>query len=598
MTPSEHVLHPDGEAQLRGATLDAYVPGAYVPGATAGKRQRACVRRDRGYEGPVLPGGAAGTLRPMQRRHRAWLGWVLAGTLGCGPEAAPAVDAGPPPRDAGLDAGPPARTPFCDPGAGAPGPYPEPGAFPAAHGPGLPSTTFEEAALGVNCAFLDGGDWDIADHHNLGVMFDGYLLMPIAPEFGRGGLALFDLSTPCAPRLVASGASTSMRETHSIGFSSHGGRWAVVDGMTRALRAGGGGVQFWDLADPTAPRAVANLDVPGFLYPDSYARLTLSVFWQVPYVYVAGADNGVYIIDATNPRAPVLVQQVRIEPTLRAGQVQAIGNLLVVTAAEGARTVLLDISDPEAPQPIPGGDFQAVDARGVKRDAYFTTTSGGHVWYAPKEGGGGLVVMDIHDPTAPRFAGEIRTEGNGGYVFLHEDHAFVGESSIARIYDVSDLSNITVTRELDLPGDLDTLVPLGHLALLSVDDEAERDHGSAIAPWQRTPDRNPPRVTWAVPFDGEVGLPPTSRFAVTFGEMIDVGSAWEGSVRLYRAGGTPDAGRVAGVVSAQETIVTFTPYCPLAPGEYVLELPPGGVRDVSGNALAETFTARFTVGVP
>lgn len=533
--------------------------------------------------------------------------WALAtlalALAACGDDATPAEDAGTVVmRDAGVDAGPPMRTPFCDPSAGAPGPYPAPDAFPAPRGPGVPAVTFEESELGVNCAFLDGGEWDVTDHHNLGVIYDGYLLMPIAPEFGGGGLAFWDLSEPCAPVRVGSASSPQMRETHSIGFSSHGGRWAVVDGITRALTRGAGGIQFWDVSDPTAPEPVSSLDVPGFLYPDAYARVTISVFWQVPYVYVAGSDNGIYVVDATNPRQPVLVSQYVFDPVLRVGQLQAIGNLLIATAAEGARTVLLDISDPEDPQPVPGGDFLAVDGEGRSREAYFTTATGGYVWYAPKQRGGGLTVMDIRDPTQPRFAADYVSDGNGGYVFLHEGLAFVGESSIARIYDVSALPAITMVRELDLDGDLDTLVPLGNLALLSVDElpdgVRENDQGSAIAPWRAEPDTSAPIVTWAWPEDGAAGLPPTSRFAVTFGEMIDVQSAWEGSVRLYRAGGTPDEGHVAGVVSAQETIVTFSPYCPLEPGEYVLEIPAGGVRDVSGNTITEPFTASFTVGAP
>jgi hypothetical protein len=503
-----------------------------------------------------------------------------------------------PMRDAGQDAGPPERTAFCDPSAPAPGPYPAPDAFPPPHGPGVPARTFAPAEVGVVCAYLDAGELDVSDHHNLLVMYDGYLLMPFAPEFGRGGLAFYDITDPCAPVIVGTGFSESMRESHSIGFSSHGGRWAVVNEMSLALSVGRGGIEFWDVEDPTAPEAVAQLEVPGFLYPDAYARVTLSVFWQVPYVYVAAADNGVFIVDATDPRAPVLVGQHVFEPVLRAGQIQAIGNMLIVTAAEGARTVLLDISEPEAPQAIPGGDFQVVDGTGEPRDAYFTTASGGYVWYARKESGGGLMVMDVRDPSAPVAAGDFRSDGNGGYVFLHEQYAFVGESSIARVYDVSDLSDIRIVQELDLVGDLDTVVPVGNLAVLSVDDEAEPDRGSAIAPWRAEPDATPPRVTWAWPGDGATGLAATSRFGVTFDEMIDVQSAWEGSVRLYRAGGTPDEGRVAGVVSAQETIVTFTPYCPLEPGEYVLEVPVGGVRDVSGNAVAEAFTATLTVGAP
>ncbi|MDQ3037945.1 MAG: Ig-like domain-containing protein [Myxococcota bacterium] len=536
-------------------------------------------------------------------RTRSTIALIAACVIaGCGESPEEPRDAGTdvyfPPRDAGTDAGPPDRTAFCDPAAGAPGPYPAPDAFPAPRGPGVPARTFEESELGTICAYLDAGEADVSDHHNLLVMYDGYLLMPFAPEFGRGGLALYDISDPCAPELVGTGLSETIRESHSIGFSSHGGRWAVVNQMGRALSVGRGGIQFWDVADATAPEAVADLEVPGFLYPDAYARVTLSVFWQVPYVYVAAADNGVFIVDATDPRTPVLVGQHVFEPVMRAGQIQAIGNLLIVTAAEGARTVLLDISEPEHPQPIPGGDFLAVDGDGLSPEAYFTTASGGYVWYALKDMGGGLMVVDIQDPSAPSFAGDLRSGGNGGYVFLHEQYAFVGESSVARVYDVSDLSDIQIVSELDLIGDLDTVVPVGNLAVLSVDAEAEPDRGSAIAPWRAEPDGTAPHVTWAWPVAGASALAPTSRFGVTFDEMIEVHSAWEGSVRLYRAGGTPDEGRVAGVVSAQETIVTFTPYCPLEPGEYVLEIPAGGVRDVSGNAVTEAFTATFTVGAP
>ena len=307
-------------------------------------------------------------------------------------------------------------------------------------------------------------------------------------------------------------------------------------------------------------------------------------------------DRGIYIVDAVDPEHPVLVGQYVFEPVLRAGQVQAVGNLLVITAAEGARTVLLDISDPEAPQPIPGGDFGVVDSTGEERDAYFTNLGGGYVWYARKESGGGVMVMDIHDPSAPRYAGDFRSDGNGGYVFVHEGHAFVGESRYATVYDVSDLSSIVPVRTLNLVGDLDTAMPLGNVVLLSVDDEAEDDRGSAIAPWQAEPDTRAPTVTWTWPDDGATALAPTSRIGITFSEQIDALSAFEGSVRLYREGMEPDLGRVAGTVSAQESIVTFTPLCPLAPGRYVLEIPAGGVRDYAGNPITEAFTATFEVG--
>ncbi|MBX3271815.1 MAG: Ig-like domain-containing protein [Sandaracinaceae bacterium] len=518
--------------------------------------------------------------------------------VACDPEAPPdaGADAGPVDAarpDAGHDAGPP-RVDLCDPALD-PGPFPAPDAW-SNRGPGGPRATFPEDALHRHCAYLNGGERDTTDHHNLLVMYDGYLLMPWAPEWGAGGLTFWEFTDPCRPVVVGTGHSPTMRESHSIGFSSVGGRWAVVDQLTIALFERGG-IQFWDVSDPRAPAAVADLELPGFQYPDAYARVSISVFWQVPYVYVGGSDNGVWIVDAADPRHPRFVATHGFTPVHRVGQVQAIGNLLVVTAAEGARTVLLDISDPEHPEPIPGGDFLATDPTGRTRDAYFTNTVGGRVFYANKDGGGGLLIYDITDPSRPTLLGAHISDGNGGYVFADGDLAFVGESRFAAIYDISDPANITEVVRLNLEGDLDTITPIGNVAVLSVDDGADPGQGSAVVPYAEAPDTRAPRVRWTWPADGATELRTTSRLGISFDEMIDVNSAHEGSVRLYRAGGSPDEGRVAAIVSAQEAIVNVHPRCPLEPDtEYVLEVMAGGVVDWSGNPVAETTTIHVRTG--
>lgn len=538
-----------------------------------------------------------------------WVWLSAAALVGCGDDgsatpddagtgdAGETADAGGGEPGGGTDAG--ARfVNNCGPEEEPPGPYPAPDAWGPNAGPGGPAVTFEESALYENCAFLDGGEGD-DDHHNLVTMLDGYLLMPWAHDLHMGGITLWDISDPCSPERVGYGATDEMRETHSIGFSNVNGRWAVTDSLAfdDDLIKLVGGVLFWDLSDLTAPTPISRVDVPEFEYIDAYARVVASTFWQVPYVYAGGADNGVYIIDATDPRYPEVVGRHSFDPIFRVGQVQAIGNLLVVTGFESARTALLDISDPAAPQPIPGGDFLATDAEGMPREAYFTNTTNGFVYYARKDSGGGVMIWDIRDPTAPAYSGSYRSDHNGGYVFVKDHYAFVGEGSSAGIYDISDHESITEVTRLDLEGDLDTATPIGNVVLLSVDADAVEDQGSSIAPWQTEPDTDAPQVTWAWPADGADNLPTTSRFGLTFSEMVDVQSAFAGSVRLYETGTDPDTTRVDGWVSAQENIVNFHPRCGLEPNtEYTLEVPAGGIVDFNGNAVAETFTATFRTG--
>jgi hypothetical protein len=473
--------------------------------------------------------------------------------------------------------------------------WPEPGDWPPNAGPGGPAVTFAPEDLDVACAFLAGGPTDV-DHHNLVQMYDGYLLLPWAPEWAGGGISFFDVSDPCNPVEVGMGESLRMRESHAIGFAEIGARrFAVVAHKEPGLLASPGGIQFWDITDPTTPFEASNLKLDGHAYPDAYARVTLSQFWQVPYVYVAASENGIFVVDAADPMNPELVAEYDIEPTMRAGQVQVIGNLLVVSAAEGPRTVLLDVSVPDFPQPIAGGDFEIVDGAGMTREGYFANMEGSLVWFAVKNGGGGLLAYDIADPSAPVYAGHLDSGGNGGYVFVKDDVAFVGESTFAGLYDVSDPAAITQLRTLSLTGDLDTITPIGNVAVLSVDDGADPGQGTSIVPWTTEVDTVAPRVTWSVPADGAVDLPVTSRIGVTWSEFVDPRSAWAGSVRLWRAGPGGEPIPVQGTASAQETIVNFCPKEALLPGtEYTFEIPAGGVVDYNGNAVDEPFSITFT----
>jgi len=160
----------------------------------------------------------------------------------------------------------------------------------------------------------------------------------------------------------------------------------------------------------------------------------------------------------------------------------------VATAAEGPRTVLLDVSNPIDPQPIGGGDFLARDEEGEPREAYFTNLVNGFVWYARKSSGAGLMIYDVRDPARPTFVGAVRSEGGGGYVFVKDDHAFEGAGSIGYAYDVSDPSSPTEIATFELTGDLDTVTPIGNFVVASVDAEAAPNRGSAVIPFETARD--------------------------------------------------------------------------------------------------------------
>ncbi|MFN7144072.1 MAG: Ig-like domain-containing protein, partial [Myxococcota bacterium] len=284
--------------------------------------------------------------------------------------------------------------------------------------------------------------------------------------------------------------------------------------------------------------------------------------------------------------SPVLVHPLSFG--LRASGVFALGNELLVTSAEQTQAAMVDISDPANPVLLPGSPFATVTRDGDAVETYHGTRVGDLALFARKEGGGGPMIMDVSDPTAPAFVGDAVHDGNAGYVFYDEGFLFVGESTHASVWDATDLANPTLVGTGDLAGDLDTNVPWGNVMLLSVD-EPESDTATVVVPWRTDPDEKGPAVLATNPDDGTGGWYVGARVGIGFDEFVEPASAYPGSVRLLDGDGAP----VEGWVSTQETIVTYTPKAPLAPGvTYTVEV--DGVTDMHGNVMAGTHTFTFS----
>ena len=553
----------------------------------------------------------------MPTMLRRWCLCVLV-ALGCGDDDVdPPLDAGDPPVDAGVDAGEPdagrdagvgidAGPPItgCELIEGELPPWPTegdfdppaPDAFAPLAGPGGPRASFSAEALHEPCAYLDGGETD-RDHHNTVLMLDGYLWMPFAHEAGVGGIRAFAFDEPCAPEVIGTGTDPQMRETHAAGVATiDGRRWMAVASL--------GGIQLWDITDPTAMRMASDLALPDVTYPNSYLRVVMSLFWQAPYVYVSAATLGVYVVDASDPESPELVAHHVPSPALESGNLHAIGTRLVLTPSEGIQNHVFDISDPTTLRPVPGGSFLVTDGtmRGGRPQvvlSYFGHVSGTMAFYARHVLGGGLVIFDLSDWNAPRYLGNwasTRDGANGGYVFVQNETAFVGLSSHAAIVDISDPTTPTPIAELELQGDFDTVVPVGNVLVGSVDDDAIPDQASAVFPWQTAPDTRAPVVNRVMPEDGAEGVALGARVGLSFDEPMELATLHPGSfyVRPIDDDDRPLAPPIEGLYSGQEGIVNFTPREPLRPGtRYEVVVPANGVRDASGNPVATTFRTTF-----
>jgi hypothetical protein len=240
----------------------------------------------------------------------------------------------------------------------------------AASGPGLPQES-HETRYEVLSVF--GDDIDSPLGKGFVTMHDGYLFVPFSLDGGGGrgesGFSFYDMSDPRNPETVFTtvGDPEYSEESgaHFVGDMREPHGYTISEGMlcmTMNDRPGNkAGIQFWDFTDvdgsqpgaPDAPERLSELSLTGVTGGD-YDNTAWWVAWQGGrYAYVAGTNQGLFIVDATDPANPVELKRI---PTgdlglNRASVVHVIGNLMVLSNNDGATGLATyDISDPLNPQ--------------------------------------------------------------------------------------------------------------------------------------------------------------------------------------------------------------------------------------------------------
>jgi len=416
--------------------------------------------------------------------------------------------------------------------------------------------------------------------HGVVAMVDGYLFVPFSRDGngGNGGFDFYDISDPRNPVRVSrtqNAETGQLLEPHLYGFHPT----ADATYFAHATRSG---ISIWDFSDIFSPHRVSSLTLPGF-GSSGYSGVPWSIFWQAPYLFVGGTNQGVYVVDTSEVEAPRLVAHV---PAVEiggfpVGQVYALGDRLIVTAVDNAGLATLDISNPFAPV--------LVEARRDVPRSYASGYYGGRVYAAGT--GGRLHTFDVSGPSGIQELGSVSSGLSlGGYPAFQDDFVFSGFSTGIGKYDLvlerfvgSGTSGIASRDE-------DFATPIGNLVF------AGSDHlgGSALMPHQREADTEPPSVVEIVPAPGSLNQALTTRVGIRFSDEIELSSVTAENfiVRSLASGEV-----LSGQYSAQNGFVHFAPDAPLqASTRYEVALAAGGIRDWSGNPLASKFTASFETG--
>jgi DNA-binding beta-propeller fold protein YncE len=443
-----------------------------------------------------------------------------------------------------------------------------------AAGPGLPNLSYSSTEVFRPLSVIRNAVGGSARGEGTVQMVEGYLFVPFGRDSGRagGGFAFYDLSNPRAPVKVSQTDVTALREPHGFGFStSYGGHYAVMQTVS--------GIQFWDFGNPLAPVLLQTMVLPGIAESD-YELGAWWAFWQAPYVYVGGSGNGLYVVDARDPRNPV---HVRTVPTstwggFRVGPTFAVGNLLVMTSTDQPGLVTMDIGDPSNPRLLGATSSTAGHYSGILNGDRIITAGTDNR----------LHVYDISNPSViTQTLQSPDTGGRGGYVSIQDGFAHGGFSTTYAKIDLATGAIVGTGTSGIADRDEDFGTVIGNLVLVG-NDHAQ---GSALIPHQAAPDTTGPSVNMVSPRNNAADQPVTSRVGITLTDHVDLRTVNSSTFIVRPVGGAA----LPGKYSAQSGIVNFWPDQPLLAGTtYEVVVPAGGLRDDAGNGAPATFTSRFT----
>lgn len=453
-------------------------------------------------------------------------------------------------------------------------------------GPGLPKRSYPEDQVFTIISRIDSTKGAPRSHGSVS-MHKGYLAVIYSADgiYSDGGFSFYDLSDPYSPALVFrkdDAETRELREAHGYGYSSS------YPGDYVALQAAYG-VQIWDWTNITKPIRLSYLHLPGIEDSD-YTLGAWWLFWQAPYIYIGGSSNGIYIVDATDPVKPVLVNRGAGKPNpipisqtggFRVGPIFAVGNLLVSSSMEGEGYLTMDISDPKNPT--------LFAAQSLNMPSIYGTMVNGHKILSAGNDGF-LHVHNISNPARIDLLNEIEMGGRRGYVTFQDGFVHMGGGQQYTKIDIRNDAEYsivgTTTSNIENRSE-DFATPLGNLVMVSDD----HGNGSFVIPHQASADNAGPAVNMVLPANNAVNQALTSRIGLTFTDMIDLRSVNDSTFIVRPLGGAP----LNGKYSTQTGIVNFSPDAPLQKNTvYEIIVPANGIRDWTGNPTEKEFVSRFT----
>lgn len=431
---------------------------------------------------------------------------------------------------------------------------------------------------------------------NVGIMLNGYFLTMFAPDSGQatGGFLLYDVSDPRNIKLVKTiyepkTRTAEFREPHAFGVSKINGKDYVAVPSIK-------GVEFWDFTDINDIKQVKKLELPGVNGGD-YENVNWQMWWQAPYLYIASASRGLFIVDARDPANAKLADRGgKLNPIpigslggFRIGPIFAMGNHMLLSSMETtAGFASLDISDPLNPV--------LIATKTTLPKYYATCFNGKKLYTSGRDATGKFAGYELTDVRTIKIENENTSVAEGLYCASQDNNLIIGAQRRIIKYDVSDPARYVEIGRSAAAVETTTEHPdLGQVAMFGNLVFVGSDHGynTAFRPHQKNPDTAKPAVIATSPVNGAQHQAVTSRIGFGLSDSILPETVNSTNFIVRPKGGT----QILGTFSLQLGMINFSPNEPLKLStEYEVVLKANGLKDFAGNGIAHDYILNFKTG--
>lgn len=279
------------------------------------------------------------------------------------------------------------------------------------------------------------------------------------------GIQIIDVTDPLLPVTITS--ARELRESIALRDAFGTDAFTAPDGRTYGVVVGRGGLYVLDMTDPQNSSVASHVLGDGQLGLLPLSGMDTIRIRGNYHVLIGDHDRGVYVVDATNPRAPTLAGVFR--PMGDMGGVHDVDALkdvaekphMMVTMDRGA--YLVDLSRPGNPATshVMNGSFGGYDVELFHQATVFETRRG-DTWALLSDYASGVHLINVTNPNDPRHVGNVPVGTEDGVVVIPGSDNVVVVSPDDRVYalgtghdhiwvaDLTDPRNIVPAGRLDL----------------------------------------------------------------------------------------------------------------------------------------------------